>query len=961
MRLGVGATVRVLQPRQRCSILTALPRQIVCLYCDPGVEMTPRKSALFVLLVLLTFSTSVVASDDTPVAPDDEVFDRYDDTLELVADSYSESLSNYSNCVQFGFDAIRLAAALEAGERGVDNGMDVADSEEYIEHMAQEAQRLIGTGSTVGECSWDDPSPGSPAALHGALGLGMILHSHYDELSQSVRDELESALMANWREQINPYLVNGNLSIVAGKLLGGEAVGYDSELWEEGFELLEEIFIQTRTSGGIEMNSPTYTHYHFAALAPLVEMLDDDEAQQMAQILTEYALLVQAHLYLPGGGVGAPRSRDRNSGADDGFVSGLTRMLWLISGDDAWEPSSNVHQGPVAIAEYAIPHALRSVFLDKGDGYRFGGYSDAPTEGASFRMPYQAYPFSDEDYAIGDVAPWHAVVLPDAMFGINYGTRSHRIHVGMGVYGRGDGEFPILYHHHPFVDGDTMDGGGNPPGSNDDDPTNFHQEGYDHERMVHHRAMVSLWDPTLQLKDSGVVRTHKDTRVHLPNWEHYGGEMVTGDGWYVGQMGDAYIAYRPLGEITTEESRDGDSWTYIILDERSGAIVELATTDDFDSVDDYLDDLSERHVEFSAGSGEDDFYAEFDAYNPDTGGTEQMRLEYRPEQRFVEGDEIPLEELDFGLVDSLFASWDQDDHVLELKRGCYESVIYDWDARIIDYDEPLPENCEEDPEDTIFSDVEYYGDFANWEPLNDERWSIIEDDDDERRLVLHDWDFEREGDRLGEYALVRDRSYEDFQLTMDARTNEDLDEEPNADYAVIFGWENPDDYYFFMANSNPEHSELFVLEDGERTQLGQVDGQLIEDEDWHEFELIREGEQVEVIVAGQTVLEAELDGTYGEGRLGIGSFNDSAMFDNVAVTVPGEEDDDEGENGEGDDDDDEGDGEGDDDTAEEEPGCMACSQASGGSTPLVILALVVGLVAWRRVRQSWSPASSLVV
>lgn len=907
-------------------------------------------AAVAVFAVATVLSATAAADGPSPVDPDDGALDRYDESLKLVAGNYSESLSNYSNCVNFGFDTIQLAAALEAHERGLDNGISVDDGEQYVEHLADEAQRLIGTGSTIGDCSWDAPGPSSPAALHGALGLGLIIHSFGPDLSASVHDEIEAALSANWRETINPYLVNGNLSIVAGKLLGGEAFGYDSDLWQTGYDLLESILFQTRTSGGVEMNSPTYTHYHYAALAPLASMIEDDEVRRMARIGLEYQLLVQAHLYLPGGGLGAPQSRDRNSGIDDGMPSGLHRMIWMLTGDDPYEPHANVHLGPVAFSEYTMPHVLRAVFLDKADGYTFGGYSDAPTEGASFRMPEKVYPFSDEAGAIGDVAPWQAVVVPDAMFGINYGHRIHGIHVSMGLYARGDdGQFPILYQHHPLVDGDTMDGGGTPPGSADDDPTNFHQEGYDHERMVHHRSLISLWDPTLQLKDADVVRTHQDTRAHIPNWEHYGGEMTTGDDWYVGRIGDSFIAYHPLGDVLDEESRDGGDWTYIRLDERSGAIIELATTDDFNSVDDYLDDLQDRHVEFSAGSGEDDFYAEFDAFDPTDGETERMRLEYRPEQRFVDGDEIPQEELDFGLVDSPWADWDDTEHVLTLERGCYETVTYDWADRAVDYDDPDPDNCQQIVDDTIFSDVDYYGDFANWEPLNEDRWSIIKDDNDVRRLLLEEWEFEGQGDRIDEYALVEDRTYDDFHLTMEARTNEDLDEEPNADYVVVFGWQNHDDYYFFMVNSNPEFSELFVLEDGERTRLDEAAGPLIEDEDWQDFEAIRDGEDFEVVVDDETVLETQLDGSYGEGRLGIGSLNDTAMFDEIDITTPGDEDDN------GDDEQDDGgesDGDGGDVDEEGDGGdsgeSSSCSAAGVPPMPMVALVLLFGWWVWRR-------------
>ncbi len=66
----------------------------------------------------------------------------------------------------------------------------------------------------------------------------------------------------------------------------------------------------------------------------------------------------------------------------------------------------------------------------------------------------------------------------------------------------------------------------------------------------------------------------------------------------------------------------------------------MATTDDYATVDDFADDLADRHVEFSPGAT--DYYVEFDAREPESGELTRLRVEYRPERRFINGEEFGI-------------------------------------------------------------------------------------------------------------------------------------------------------------------------------------------------------------------------------------------------------------------------------------------------------------------------------
>lgn len=824
-------------------------------------------------LAALLSCSALLSTPAAALPPDTSLAARKEAALLAVAADYVFE-DQQSNCVQLGFSTIRLAAKMEVHARGLPGGLSVTDALDDIEAITGDVMALVGTGGTSGPCAWENA--GSPAALHAALGLGLIAHRFGDALPDATRASLRSALKSKWRADIAPHLVNGNLSIIAGRLLGGEGLD-DDELWAAGMERLSAIHQRVAWRGSIELNSPTYTHYQLAALAPLTD-LADDLARQKARTLLEYILVVQGHLYLPGGGLGAPQSRDYQGGASDPSSNGLELALRLLTGDD-FPASANVHLGPLSISGYEMPPVLRSVFLDKGEGYELWAYTDAPVGGS--RFPNAVYPFGEGG---DDVAPWQAVVTPDAMLGVSHGFRFQAIHVSMGVYAKApDGRFPILYHHQPFVVGDTTDtGSGLPSQGTDTDPDDFRKELYDYERLLYGRTLVSLWDPTLAGKAADVVRTHQDTRAHVPSYAAFGGEEQTAGRWRVGRLGDTYIAYHPLGTIAAEESRDDGEWTYYRLAGRSGAVIELATTDDFATLDDYVADLASRQVTFTT----EPLAAVVDAFDPVTKAHVPIRLEHRPERRFVDDVEWSAEEaLDHGFLASAFVSSDEVTKVVELVRGCYEGLRWDWQAGTVTTLAP-PSSCDA-VEETVFSPVPYFGDAESWEPRSAERWHVVSEDGD-LRLAVAPFVYDEAGQRLGEHALVKDRTYEDFHLAFDVKSNVHVEAVSNADYAVVFGFEDELNHIFFLANSTPAYNELFVVEDGVRRSLGSADVALLEDQGWHRVELVKEGDGVDVWLDGALVFSLTADELgASSGRVGLGTLNDSAFFDDVEVTVPG--------------------------------------------------------------------------
>ncbi|MCF6264676.1 MAG: alginate lyase family protein [Xanthomonadales bacterium] len=170
----------------------------------------------------------------------------------------------------------------------------------------------------------------------------------------------------------------------------------------------------------------------------------------------------------------------------------------------------------------------------------------------------------------------------------------------------------------------------------------------------------------------------------------------------------------------------------------------------------------------------------------------------------------------------------------------------------------------------------------DWIPLNQSRWKV-EADNGNNALFLYKSDYgPLSGDRLGEYIRSPD-SYDDFLFQAQIRTNEGAGN-PNADYAMVFGWVDEENYYYMMFNRNQSNTVLFRVVAGERRQLAAATANWLSDDEYHLVEVRRTGNNIEVRFDGNPVLDV-MDATFLNGKLGLGSFNDSAYFDDIRISA----------------------------------------------------------------------------
>ncbi len=170
----------------------------------------------------------------------------------------------------------------------------------------------------------------------------------------------------------------------------------------------------------------------------------------------------------------------------------------------------------------------------------------------------------------------------------------------------------------------------------------------------------------------------------------------------------------------------------------------------------------------------------------------------------------------------------------------------------------------------------------DWIPLTSSRWSI-NNENGNKSLFLNTSEYSQlSGNRLGEYIKSTD-SYTDFSLSVLAKNNEPSGN-INADYALVFGLQDASNYYYMLFNRSMNNTQLFKVADNTRTVLATATSDWITDDEYHRIEVRHIMDYIEIRFDDNIVLQSS-DSTFLTGQIGLGSYNDSAFFDNIRIST----------------------------------------------------------------------------
>jgi len=177
------------------------------------------------------------------------------------------------------------------------------------------------------------------------------------------------------------------------------------------------------------------------------------------------------------------------------------------------------------------------------------------------------------------------------------------------------------------------------------------------------------------------------------------------------------------------------------------------------------------------------------------------------------------------------------------------------------------------------------GDADGWSPLTPSRWQVG-NESGSLRYFINMTNYEPPNSaRLGELALRDNKTLSDFVFECHAKSADAAARNENADLCLVFGYQDFDSYYYVNFNSAPGLTQLFRTHNGVNTVLATFNQSTFTEGDaaYHALRLERTGSQIRAFFDGIPVLAAT-DNFFGAGQIGIGSYNDSGYFDNLALT-----------------------------------------------------------------------------
>lgn len=176
-----------------------------------------------------------------------------------------------------------------------------------------------------------------------------------------------------------------------------------------------------------------------------------------------------------------------------------------------------------------------------------------------------------------------------------------------------------------------------------------------------------------------------------------------------------------------------------------------------------------------------------------------------------------------------------------------------------------------------------------WQPLNAKDWEVRQDGDNPYLALIKVPPLRPGVRRPAEYALVKDKRWQD--VTLNLRLMSLRPKTLNGrDCVVIFGWR--DDTHFYYAHisndSNGTVHNVLMKVDGDQRGAIQVEKKpepRLKKDGWHNVKLLHQADgtiKLWVDDLDQPLMTAK-DTSYPDGAVGVGSFDDTAAFDDVKV------------------------------------------------------------------------------
>jgi hypothetical protein len=174
-----------------------------------------------------------------------------------------------------------------------------------------------------------------------------------------------------------------------------------------------------------------------------------------------------------------------------------------------------------------------------------------------------------------------------------------------------------------------------------------------------------------------------------------------------------------------------------------------------------------------------------------------------------------------------------------------------------------------------------------WEPTDPAAWKVIETKDGKAFSQFQQSKFKPPHRSPFNFALVKDVVVGDFVL--DAEVLSTCRDYPHRDVCLIFGHQDPAHFYYvhFGKKTDDHANQIFIVNAKDRTKISSKTTEGTPwDDNWHHLRVARNVSEGSIAVyfddLEKPVMTAT-DKTFTRGRVGVGSFDDTADWRNVTL------------------------------------------------------------------------------
>lgn len=187
----------------------------------------------------------------------------------------------------------------------------------------------------------------------------------------------------------------------------------------------------------------------------------------------------------------------------------------------------------------------------------------------------------------------------------------------------------------------------------------------------------------------------------------------------------------------------------------------------------------------------------------------------------------------------------------------------------------------------VFRD-DFSGGAEAWEPTDANAWKITGIDGDPAYEILGGSKYEPPHRSPVNLAIRKDGTVGDFVLT--ARVQTKQSPRGHRDMCLVFGYQNPANFYYVHLGqeTDPHANQIFLVNEAPRVAISERtnDGTPWETGKWHQIKIVRKVATglIEVYFDDmETPSHVAHDKTFAWGRVGIGTFDDMGLWDDVEL------------------------------------------------------------------------------